>query len=73
MCCLGTDIQGERLMRRDEVLLMCGISRTTLDTMVQAGTFPRPVRINKRAVGWRLRDVLAWLAARPLATGNNWR
>ena len=73
MCCLGTDIEGERLMRRDEVLHLCGISKSTLDEMVRTGVFPRPVRINQRAVGWRVRDVLDWLASRPIATGNNWR
>ena len=73
MCCVGTDLAGERLMRRDEVLHLCGISRTTLDTMVREGTFPQPVRIHARAVGWRVKDILAWLASRPPATGTNWR
>ena len=73
MCCVGTDLDGERLMRREEVLYLCGISRSTLDTMVRTGRFPRPVRTNNRAVGWRVKDVLIWLASRPPATGANWR
>ena len=71
MCCM--DFEGRRLMRRDEVLHVCGISRSTLHEMVADGTFPRPVRINARAVGWRVADVIAWLESRPVATGTNWR
>jgi prophage regulatory protein len=67
------DLEGQRLMRREEVLRICGISNSLLHEMIEAGTFPRPVRINERAVGWRVKDVLAWLASRPLATGTNWR
>ena len=67
------DIELERLMRREEVLHVCGISKTTLDEMIKAGTFPKPVRINERAAGWRVKDILGWLASRPVATGTNWR
>ena len=72
MCCME-DLEGQRLMRREEVLRICGISNSLLHEMIEAGKFPRPVRINERAVGWRVKDVLAWLASRPIATGTNWR
>ena len=43
---------------------MIGVSRTTLWRMVQAGTFPRPVRITERNRGFLLEAVEAWMKAR---------
>jgi len=43
---------------------MIGVSRTTLWRMVQAGTFPRPVRITERNRGYLLEAVEAWMKAR---------
>lgn len=48
-------IEDHRLMRREEVLRTCGISKSTLYEMVSEETFPAPVRINRRSVGWRRR------------------
>ena len=43
---------------------MIGVSRTTLWRMVQAGTFPKPVRITERNRGFLLEAVEAWMKAR---------
>lgn len=64
-----TDMAGERgcavqFIRIRRVLEMIGVSRTTLWRMVQAGTFPRPVRITDRNRGYVLETVEAWMAAR---------
>jgi prophage regulatory protein len=53
-----------RFIRPTEVLRMIGVSRTTLWRMVQAGAFPRPVRITDRSRGYLLEDVEAWMKAR---------
>jgi prophage regulatory protein len=53
-----------RFIRPAEVLRMIGVSRTTLWRMVQAGTFPAPVRITDRSRGYVLEDVEAWMLAR---------
>jgi predicted DNA-binding transcriptional regulator AlpA len=50
------------------VLEMIGVSRTTLWRMVQAGTFPRPVRITERNRGDVLEAVEAWMKARTEGT-----
>jgi prophage regulatory protein len=47
---------------------MIGVSRTTLWRMVQAGTFPAPVRITERNRGFLLEAVEAWMKARTDAT-----
>jgi sugar (pentulose or hexulose) kinase len=49
---------------------MIGVSRTTLWRMVQAGAFPRPVRISERNCGFVLANVEAWMRAR--AAGIPW-
>ena len=53
-----------QFIRIRRVLEMIGISRTTLWRMVQAGTFPRPVRITERNRGYHLETVEAWMTAR---------
>jgi len=58
----------ERLIRLEEVLEMCGISRSELYRQIADGRFPRQVRVGLRAVRWRLSEVEAWIAARPRTT-----
>ena len=53
-----------QFIRPRRVLEMIGVSRTTLWRMVQAGTFPRPVRITERNRGYLLEAVEAWMKAR---------
>lgn len=35
--------------------------------MIQRGEFPKQVKLGARAVGWRRRDIEAWLDSRPAA------
>ena len=53
-----------QFIRIRRVLEMIGVSRTTLWRMVQAGTFPRPVRITERNRGYALETVEAWMTTR---------
>ncbi len=54
----------QRILRRPEVEARTGLSRSTLYAQMAEGTFPTPVALGKRAVGWRESDVLAWLESR---------
>lgn len=56
-----------KILRRDDVLAMIGLSRSTLYNLVRDGRFPAPISIGQRAVGWRLSDVDEWVASRPQA------
>ena len=62
---METIVEQDRLLRRDEVLTMCGISLSTLNHLVKIGEFPAPVRISKRAVRWWLSEVIAWMESCP--------
>jgi prophage regulatory protein len=52
------------MMRRHEVEIRVGLSRSTLYAMMAEGEFPQPVRLGKRAVGWPEVVVSAWLESR---------
>jgi prophage regulatory protein len=52
------------ILRRPQVEQTTGLSRSTLYAMMAEGAFPRPVKLGKRAVGWRASDISAWLESR---------
>ena len=52
-----------RVLRREKVEAMTGLSRSTIYALVRRGSFPKPLRLGPRAVGWRLADVRDWIAA----------
>jgi prophage regulatory protein len=45
-----------------QVAARLGVSRRTLDGLLRAGKFPKPVRFNQRVVRWDLEEVDAFLA-----------
>lgn len=47
------------------------ISRAHVYGLLSRGEFPRPIRLGRRAVGWRVEDVETWLSSRPEA--GSWR
>tara|TARA_R100000935_G_C2802270_1_gene151045 strand:+ start:664 stop:855 length:192 start_codon:yes stop_codon:yes gene_type:complete len=51
----------ERLMRRNEVEATTALSRAAIYAKMADGSFPKPVRIGKRAVAWRQSDIAAWI------------
>lgn len=50
--------------RLPNVLARTGLGRSTLYTLVAGGSFPAPIKLSVRAVGWRSDDVGAWLLGR---------
>jgi len=59
----------EHYLRRPAVEIATGLSRSSIYAMMEAGDFPRPVRIGKRAVAWPQSAIEAWLATRPTSSG----
>lgn len=55
-------LERKRILRRAQVEALTGISRSTIYQRIQQGTFPAPVRLGPRAVGWRAGDIDAFLA-----------
>ena len=55
---------GSRILRRPEVEVRTGLSRSTIYAMMDEGTFPRPLRLGKRAVGWPDHIIAEFLQSR---------
>lgn len=53
-----------RILRRPEVEKLVGLSRSTIYSRLEQGTFPKPVPLGGRLVGWIEQDVQNWLQAR---------
>lgn len=52
------------ILRRREVQMRTGMSRSSLYQCIAAGTFPKAVRLgNSRSVGWPSDQVTDWIEA----------
>ena len=52
------------ILRRQQVQARTGLSRSTIYMAIAGGTFPRPVKLGARAVGWLESEIDAWLDSR---------
>ncbi|WGW02327.1 helix-turn-helix transcriptional regulator [Tropicibacter oceani] len=52
-----------RILRRREVEAVTGLSRSTIYAKVADGSFPKPLKLGKRAVGWSEVSLQEWLNA----------
>jgi prophage regulatory protein len=55
----------DRILRIKTVLARTGLTRSTLYRKMEAGTFPKNIRISTRCMGWRESAVAEWLASLP--------
>lgn len=49
------------ILRRKHVEFATGLARSTIYDRIKEGTFPAPVKLGARSVGWRRGDIDAWL------------
>lgn len=54
----------QKIYRRREVEALTGKKRSALYADIAEGTFPKPVKLGARAVGWLETDLVAWQAGR---------
>jgi prophage regulatory protein len=54
----------DRFVREDERAKITGLSRSAWFAAERAGRAPRRVRLGPNAVGWRLSELMAWMATR---------
>ena len=55
------------ILRRPAVEARVGLGRSAIYAMMAKNLFPKPVKLTAKAVGWRERDVSAWLESREVA------
>lgn len=54
----------DSIKRLPAVKEISGLGKTSIYEGVAAGTFPSPLKIGPRAVGWRTSDLNEWLNSR---------
>ena len=59
----GTNLPN-RILRLPEVVARTGLSRSTIYVRLADGSFPRPVPLGARAVGWVEAEVDDWIQDR---------
>lgn len=52
------------VLRRAEVERVTGLPRSTIYDKIKSGTFPKPIPLGARAVGWLETEIVAWQRAR---------
>ena len=56
-----------RLLHLHEVQRMIGLGKTCIYEMMATGEFPRPLRVSRGGVRWKLSDIKCWIESRPVA------
>ncbi len=51
----------ESVLRLKAAMGMTGLARSTIYARMKVGTFPKPIRLGPRAVGWLLSEIQNWL------------
>lgn len=61
---MAARVEGElSIIRRSRVEERTGLSRSTIYDRIRAGTFPAPISLGAKAVGWIEAEIDGWLAA----------
>jgi prophage regulatory protein len=50
-----------QILRIFEVADRTGLARSSIYAKIQAGDFPRPIKLSSRSVGWLEADVNQWI------------
>lgn len=56
-----TVLNGNQVLRRNRVQEITGLSRSTIYARMKNGSFPKPVRLGVRTVGWLAEDINGFL------------
>lgn len=51
------------ILRRKQVEARTGLARSTIYDRIKGGTFPAPISLGEKAVGWIESEIDAWLTA----------
>jgi prophage regulatory protein len=52
------------ILRLPTVKARTGLSRSTIYSRITEGSFPRPISLGARAVGWLESDIESWVSSR---------
>lgn len=54
----------QTIIRLPQVKQRTGISRSSIHAFIKAGSFPRPISLGARAVGWLDSEIDCWIDSR---------
>lgn len=54
----------DNILRRSDVEKRTGLCRSSMYAAIDKGTFPKPIRLTPKAVGWLESEIVAWQAER---------
>lgn len=54
-----------KILRQKDVQIITGLSRSTIYRHINAGTFPAPVKLTERLIGWHSSTISEWMDSRP--------
>ena len=57
----------DRLLRTEEVIEICGVSRAAIYVLMGKGKFPKPRQIGPRSNRWLESEILEWMTCLPRA------
>ena len=60
----------EKLLRRQQVEELTGLSRASIYRLILEGEFPRGVKVSASGVRWRSSEIAAWIRSRPISTSD---
>jgi prophage regulatory protein len=63
-------VVGDTILRLPSVKERTGLGRASIYAGVRNGTFPAPVKLGERAVGWLASSVDAWIQSRVQRVGQ---
>ena len=52
------------ILRLPQVKIQTGLARSTIYLHISEGTFPKPINLGVRAVGWLESDITDWIQGR---------
>ncbi|MDI3465641.1 MAG: hypothetical protein OJF50_004462 [Nitrospira sp.] len=58
------------IIRIKHVQRRLSLSRSAIYSLMDAGEFPPPIQLSRRAIGWRQADIDAWLKSRTRQSHN---
>ena len=61
---LPADAAVHRVLNSKQTAEVANTSERQIRRMVRAGTFPKPIRLTDRKIGWKLSDLLAHFESR---------
>jgi len=58
------DLTMGRFIRMRDLVKMVPVSKAHIWRLVQAGKFPRPIKLSEKCTAWKVADIEDWLKAK---------